>query len=75
MDFNEVSMLLGIVHASQDVDPFFGQEARKRLNEIKAEATRPMVNVAPKRSITKEPATDNYGGEYGTPELLGRRHV
>ena len=45
MDWQYISLLLGIIHASQEVDPWFGQEARKELNRIKAEATRPAAPV------------------------------
>lgn len=37
MDFNYVATLLGIVHAAQDVDPWFGQMAKLELNAIKLE--------------------------------------
>ena len=43
MDFNYISLLLGVIHASQEVDPWFGQEARKELMKIKAEHTKPAI--------------------------------
>jgi len=41
MDWNHIGLLLGVIHASQEVDPWFGQEARKELMKIKAAATKP----------------------------------
>ena len=41
MDWNHIALLLGIVHSAQEVEPWFGQEAKKELNRIKAAATKP----------------------------------
>jgi len=38
MDYQYVALLLGIIHSSQEVDPWFGQVATQELNRIKAEA-------------------------------------
>lgn len=48
MDFNEINTLLSIVHMANDVDPWYGGQARRRLNEIKAAATKPVVNPVPR---------------------------
>lgn len=42
MDFNEINTLLSIVHMANDVDPWYGEQARRRLNEIKSAATKPV---------------------------------
>lgn len=48
MDFGEINTLLSIVHMSNDVDPWFGDQARRRLNEIKAAATKPEPKPQPR---------------------------
>lgn len=50
MDFNEINTLLSIVHMSNDVDSWFGDQARRRLNQIKAAATKPAAAPAPRQT-------------------------